>query len=476
MNFISRIREQSRTTRTFLALCAAIVVVACCARFVGLEVAPPGFWVDEAAISTQVICLRDTGFDWWGKDHPLFSQVLGNGFTTPTWMYLAAAWTGVFGDRIAAFRSLAALAGTFTVLGVAVFVFRSTESIVASVFAALACAISPWAFLGSRVAWDPSLAPAFLAWGLALTAPGLMTVPRWQLGLAGVLFSLAAYSYPPARLTVVILLLLIGVFAFVQSRQERFDTRGFLFGAGALYGSFLLCCLPLIDLTLSGELQGRFDRLAIWNRDYLAARGDTSASMVVRVFLEESAKFLHPDYWIFRGDANLRHHFGFGGMLSTVDLLAWLGFIGLFLNRRLSRDSVVPILFLFAGLIAAILPAALTMEGNPHALRSNTSIVFLSGLTGLFLAEAQKCWKRTAAAIFFVGALSAAFYGWVFFKVYPARAATWFHQAQIQVIEERLRQSPPDFASLDHLNYPQLAVAYHALRMKQTSCPRRAAP
>jgi hypothetical protein len=472
MSLLSRMRELPRTTRFFLVLCTAIAVTACGARFIGLERAPPGFYVDEAAISAQVICVRDTGSDWWGSVHPLFSPVLGGGFATPTWIYPAAAWTGIFGDGIAAFRSLAALAGTLTVLGVGALVYRLTANVAASIFAALACAISPWAFLGSRVAWDPSLAPAFLAWGLALAAPGVTKVRLPQLVVAGLLFSLAAYAYPPARLTVAILLAVIGAFALVRSGPERVDMRRFLRSGAVLYGSFLVFCGPLLVLTLSGELQGRFDQLAIWNRDYLAARGDVSTGMALRAFLDNLTLFLHPDYWIFRGDANLRHHFGFGGMLSPLDVLAWLGFFVLFLGQGLRREPVLPVLLLFTGLIAAILPAALTSEGNPHALRSNTSVVFLAGLTGLFLAELQERWSGTAAAILAVAALSAVLYGWAFFTVYPARAANWFDQARVQIIEERLNRNPPDFAALDQLGYAQLAIAYHALRLKRIRCPR----
>jgi len=55
------------------ALLALLIV----ARFTGLDRAPPGFYVDEAAIAAQVICLRTTGADADGNPWPLFAPVLG---------------------------------------------------------------------------------------------------------------------------------------------------------------------------------------------------------------------------------------------------------------------------------------------------------------------------------------------------------------------------------------------------------------
>ena len=61
--------------RALGALLALLIV----ARFHGPDRAPPGFYVDEAAIAAQVICLRTTGADADGNPWPLFAPVLGGG-------------------------------------------------------------------------------------------------------------------------------------------------------------------------------------------------------------------------------------------------------------------------------------------------------------------------------------------------------------------------------------------------------------
>jgi hypothetical protein len=225
-----------------LLVCLALILLACGARFVALDMAPPGFFFDEAGIAAQVICVRNTGFDWWAGT----IRSSRRRSTGPTSMYPAAAWTALFGDGIAAFRSLAALSGLVTVAGVGVLLLR---------------------------------------------------------------------------------------------------------------------------------------------------------------------------------------------LRSVLDLLGLTALGGLTAAKRLQRDAIGPI-------SAAILPAALTWEGNPHALRSNTSLVFVSGVTGFFLAEACKRWKWMIHGVVVVAAISAAFYARFFFTDYPLRAANSFDVGAVGLIEQRLHESP----------------------------------
>ena len=42
-------------------------------RFLGLEISPPGFYADESYGATQVMCIRETGADFFGHFLPLFA-------------------------------------------------------------------------------------------------------------------------------------------------------------------------------------------------------------------------------------------------------------------------------------------------------------------------------------------------------------------------------------------------------------------
>lgn len=46
-----------------LAALALLLAGLIASRFIGLDQSPPGFYVDEAAIAAQVMCLRSTGGD-----------------------------------------------------------------------------------------------------------------------------------------------------------------------------------------------------------------------------------------------------------------------------------------------------------------------------------------------------------------------------------------------------------------------------
>ena len=260
--------------------------------FVFLEKSPPGFFVDEAAISAQIICVRQSLHDLHGKLLPLFSEVLGGGFTTPVQLYLGAAWTSVFGDSIASFRSLAALFGALTVLGVFKLAMDLWQDKRTAIVCALTVAVSPWAFLHSRIAWDPSLAPALLIWSLHFLMKATNRASR-DGAIAGLLGALAIYTYPPltAQMILVVPLALFTLFQCFKIEKKIATKRSSFFIATLIFIS-----LPLIWLTLTGQIQNRFNVLSIFNEDYLEEFGGYSFGLVTKIFFENLASHFSPRY------------------------------------------------------------------------------------------------------------------------------------------------------------------------------------
>ena len=64
-------------TQLPLWLVGFLIVVLIGARFVGLDVVPPGFEADEASNVTHIVCLRQTGADAGGVRWPLFADQYG---------------------------------------------------------------------------------------------------------------------------------------------------------------------------------------------------------------------------------------------------------------------------------------------------------------------------------------------------------------------------------------------------------------
>ncbi|RYZ76386.1 MAG: hypothetical protein EOP05_05190, partial [Proteobacteria bacterium] len=317
-----------------LLLVAALVFLAGLARFAFLELAPPGFYIDEAAISAQVICLRQSGADLFGHHLPLFADVLGGGFATPAYLYSGVVWTSIFGDSVSSFRGLAAFYSVLFIGGTYLLGLRFWKSQPAAWLCALAAALSPWGFQFARIAWDPGLAPAFSVWAFALlwvpeSGNGKRSV--WlQTFLGSVCLSLAAYTYPPLRVQLAIMTPFALYLLFVRERRDW--RRAAMFVAVATVLS-----LPLLKMTLSGELQARFAMLSVFNPDYLRQFGEPSFGLGLLQLLKNFASHFTPSYLILSGDANLRHSTGSFGEWSWLDLFGFTVALVAFLKFAIGK-------------------------------------------------------------------------------------------------------------------------------------------
>ena len=77
----------------------------------GITSNPPGYYVDESALSYNAYLVSQTGAGEFGPKFPLFFEVYTGGFTqysNPTQIYLLAAAFSVFGPGILVARLLAA--------------------------------------------------------------------------------------------------------------------------------------------------------------------------------------------------------------------------------------------------------------------------------------------------------------------------------------------------------------------------------
>ena len=120
-------------------------------------------------------------------------------------------------------------------------------------------ALSPTLFQFSRIAWDPAILPGLLVWATFFT---LRSNRLRDAAIGGLLFALAAHAYPPARAQLVALLPALALF---KGTRAGFDVR---FSATFL-GVLAIVAAPLVYLTLTGDLQGRFRMLSVFLPDFL---------------------------------------------------------------------------------------------------------------------------------------------------------------------------------------------------------------
>lgn len=454
-------------------LLVVLIVVAAGLRFIGTAESPPGFYIDEAAISAQVICVRQSAQNLQGEHLPLLTEVLGGGYVTPSYLYPAVAWTFIFGDSIASFRSLTALFSILFILGSFVLGWRVWRSTEAAWLCALSAALSPWVFQFARIAWDPSLAPTYMVWAFAL----LWTTRekfRWvELSVSGVLFSLAAYCYPPLRVQLAIMLpfAILGL-VFVYKR----DWKLYLVPIATAF----VVATPLIKKTVSGEIQGRFEMLSVFNKAYLMQTyGSATLWDGFRALAANFYLLLSPSYLFLHGDANLRHSTGSIGIWSWLDCLGiGAGLIAIFIiaaRRSELKLAKFQSAFVIVGYLTGILPAAMTWESNPHALRSFGAVTFLvlgvgGGLRILWVQS-----RSLRSCIVGVAFVSFLLFVHVYFVDYPKVAGPWFDSqitdlAKQLASENRLMKMNGELKARG-IDYSPMAVAYYQLADGAIRCP-----
>ena len=145
----------------------------------------------------------------------------------------------------------------------------------------------------------------------------------------------------------------------------------------------LALVLPNLILTAQGRVRGRFNQLFIGGHPSTLEQGssssegrlvdrhgqkwlrENSAASTASVFVANYKKHLSLDFLLRHGDVNPRHNPG-GGMLSRTEFgAAVLGVIALGVGIRRWPNA-----FLLWWLVIAPIPASLTAQGIPHAVRT----------------------------------------------------------------------------------------------------------
>ena len=410
--------ERSDITRITTYAVVALIGFMGAIRFWGLDASPPGFFMDEAYIGGHVLCLAHAGHDLDGRRWPLFSPSGGGGYASPTHLYPAAVWVRCFGGSIVSLRAYAAATMTLAIVGL-FFLARRLMGTRGALYAMLAASVSPFLFQVSRMAFDD---PAAFLLGLTWGGYFFLRAASWRDAIVAAAFlSLAAYAYPSGR---IVLPALVALLAWVKhgNRELRAANLATFFAAG------LLLCLPLAIQTFRGGLMARYEAVGLFSPQYRHAHG-LDGPRVWLVFVQNCLLQFSPDYLFVHGDANLRHNSQFSGELSWLDAAALvLGLAFLATRWRAARpakwDRVV--VFAMIGFVVGVLPAAITWEGLPHALRSAACWPFAALLTGRVVARLEGEWRWAPPLLAGVAAAFAVAFLYHFFAIYPVQAQPYF--------------------------------------------------
>jgi len=347
-------------------------------RSLFLSSIPNGLFRDEASKGMIAYSILETGTDLDGRPYPLFTRELST-YNTAVYSYLTIPFIKIFGLNEFSVRFPAALAGSLAILalywGLLPYLKRQY-----ALSAAFLLTFLPWHLIFSRWANQGILVPLLLCLAIGFLGRSSLSclenpnhispfLPNENANRIAtfIILSLSLYAYDINKAFIPLFFIVI-LLAFWKSIRE--NIRQWVLS----FTIFILVSLPIILYTLanSNQSQSRFNRISILGQQY-------NLPELIFVFVRNWLSHFSPSYLFTSGDANLRHQLPFTGILLLA--MAPLLIAGILRAYNL-RKTPIGILTIGWMLIYPV-PASLTIEGIPHALRSITGIPVICILSAM---------------------------------------------------------------------------------------------
>lgn len=426
-----------------------ILLVGIWLRFVNLDQAPAGLYIDEIDLGYQARSLIETGRDYRGSLSPFYVRSF-NADRTPLPAYITVLSTKLFTNPWYQVRGGAAMMGVGIVVLAYLLLQIWTKNHLASLLGALVFALSPWQLQFSRIAFEGTTMAVVYLLGLFCFFLWRKQKKNWQLILATFILALSVYTYRTMSLFAP---LTFGILALVY-RRELFKVKPLILGTCLLLavltmGSFLYAT------TLASSDQPRIGQISIFGNPEIpikvmrlreTASGDYQDNTLGQAPVWWSKAFFNkPVFWFkdlaanyltawsgsflfISGDPNPRHGVGQFGVLLLADLLALVAGLGYLYNKKRGEDWVR---WLTLWLFLSPLPSVITADGGVHAHR-----LFIFSLP-LLLVVALGWWQIVVGLLgsrrYLLLSGLALFWFWNFssywsfyHSIYPYTSARWF--------------------------------------------------
>ena len=361
-----------------------------------LETVPPGIYPDEAKNANDAVETLQTG------DYELFYPE--NNGREGLYIWMIAKSFEKHGINIYALKIIGALIGMLTVLGTylltrEIFIFSAVNDpehskiaiapIARETVALLAAgllAVSFWHINFSRIGFRAILVPFLISFGLWLTLKALHPIgpsgygiserkKLWHALLAGIIWGIGFYTYIAFRIAlgIPIFLVALAYTVYLIKNKPQFNKEWFKnmyirdgwWHFDAMFAVMAGVMLPMLLL---------FKRVP----EYFISRA-TGISVFdepswILAFIKSLG--VHFQMLFAVGDHNWRHNFSGDAQLALpIAMLFLMGLIYSFIIikdgiKHKNWNAIIVHSALLASLGAMMLPAALTWEGIPHALRA----------------------------------------------------------------------------------------------------------
>ncbi len=358
-------------SHTALFILIATLVIAALFRLYHLNTLPPGLHPDEAANGLDIV-QRIFHHDW----RVIYAT---NGPREALFFYLQAFFVWTLGNTIFALRLAPALLSIATVVMVYLYT-KDWFGRRTALLAAFLIAVNPWVVTIGRDGFRAGMTPLIIA-SVAFLAGRAYT--RQKIGYfiaAGAVFGLGFYTYTAYTL---FSLVPVGGLVYLAIRNRDWLKRNWK----NLLISVAVTLAVLLPLGITivrnpGASTARAGGTSFLNKDL-------NGGKPVQTLLVGAGKTLMQ--YNFVGDQNSRHNLPGEPLLNTfVGIMLILGLLVAF--SRIGRAKYAAVLAMF---FVMMLPAILTAEGLPHALRSIGTAASVFTLAAIGIDYLLTKWYKT---------------------------------------------------------------------------------
>ena len=341
---------------------------------------PTSLYWDEVAIGLDARSIAKTNLDINGQSwlQPLFYSY--GDYKAPVYIWLTAALTKLLPINQVVVRLPSMLAGLLT----GWLLYQLTKLLfpkkaLLPLFTLTAYALMPWSVHFSRIGMESHFSLFWLTLSIFLVVKAKQTKKPWLLLASALSISLGVYTYISLRI-IGPLLFLVSFFLFNQKTKKSIT----YFSLGVL-----TILITTLILTRSRNYQAS-QAYRMSNNNLvtstthidksLAAKGETN-TLPSRLFhhryLYKTQEYLtnylthfSPQFLLFSGDSNLRHHSGYGGQLLMIQgLILFFGIYYLITHPSKSTKRLIFVWILLSPTISSL------VNEVPHASRSNYSFM-----------------------------------------------------------------------------------------------------
>lgn len=447
--------------KIYLAL-FLIVVLAFFLRFNKITEDPPALNWDEVSIGYNAYSILKTGKDEWKQSFPVHFKAYGE-YKLPVQIYLSIPGIYFFGLNGLGIRITPVVYGTLTVL---VLFFLGKElfgSKLAGLVSAFLLGISPWHIHLTRASFESSLATFFVTAGIWFLIKGFKD-HKWFV-VSMMPFALSVFTYNSARIFTP--LFLMAILFLYRKNLMKFKNIAVISTV-----VFTILLLPLIPYLFSGERSARYKLVSITDDPGLIPRinenrGNSKLPQPLPRFVHNKVTYVAfyftrnylahftPQFLFISGAPHKQHHVQNMGQFYLFQApFLFFGLYALFsLKNRFNG-------LLFAWVLLAFVPVAVTGDSIPHALRTLVAAPFYQLVSGLGFVFSLRWIKKFSillkiiswAILFTVVVVSMGYYLYNYYKIYPvAYSRDWQYGYQQAV----------DFVNKQMDNYDLIVFTRH---------------